>query len=79
MVSYNEIGLMLTVREVAQLIHIHQNTVRRWSDKGIIKSYRITHRGDRRFKQDDIASFMAEFTPYGNNQKRETPRGESLT
>lgn len=69
MVDSSQIEPMLTVGEVARLIHVHTNTLRRWSDKGLIKSYRITRRGDRRFKQDDVAIFVAEFNPYGNNQK----------
>ena len=51
---------MLTVREVAQILHVHSNTVRRWSDLGRIRSYRISHRGDRRFKPGDIARYIAE-------------------
>lgn len=70
MVYSSQIEPMLTVREVAQLIHMHANTVRRWSDRGFIKSYRITHRGDRRFKREDVALFIAEYNPYGSNQKR---------
>ncbi len=54
---------MLTVREVARLLHIHPNTLRRWSNSGRIKAYRITPRGDRRFKREDIARFFAEFNP----------------
>jgi excisionase family DNA binding protein len=45
---------VLTVRGVAHLLNIHVNTVRRWSDIGILKSYRIGPRGDRRFRRDDI-------------------------
>lgn len=60
MASYNQISPMLTVREVARLLNIHSNTVRRWSDRGIITAYRITHRGDRRFRREDIAHFLAE-------------------
>ena len=41
---------MLTVREVARLLHVHPNTLRRWSNNGRIRAYRITPRGDRRFK-----------------------------
>jgi len=55
-----EIEPMLTIREVTQLLHIHSNTLRRWSDAGIIKAYRITRRGDRRFRREDIARFLAE-------------------
>ncbi len=70
MVDISQIEPMLTVGEVARLLHIHINTVRRWSDQGIIKSYRITRRGDRRFKREDIALFIADFNPYGSDQKR---------
>ncbi len=69
MVSENEIETMLTVREVGQLLHIHNNTVRRWADQGILKSYRITARGDRRFKREDIARFLAGMNNGGNGQQ----------
>ena len=49
---------MLTVREVALLLNIHSNTVRRWSDQGLIRAYRITLRGDRRFRREDITHFL---------------------
>jgi excisionase family DNA binding protein len=51
---------MLTVREVARLLHVHPNTLRGWSNKGRIMAYRITARGDRRFKREDVARFLAE-------------------
>jgi excisionase family DNA binding protein len=61
---------MLTVREVSQILHVHSNTLRRWSDQGIIKAYRIGPRGDRRFKQEDIALLLLEeskgFPPNAN-------------
>lgn len=52
---------VLTVKDVADMLHIHVNTARRWSDQGIIKSYRITRRGDRRFRREDILHYLAEF------------------
>ena len=60
MVNYNQLGPMLTVREVARLLHIHSNTVRRWSDQGIIRAYRVTRRGDRRFQRVDITRFLMQ-------------------
>ena len=62
-------GPMMTVKEVARLLHIHSNTVRRWSDRGIIRAYRITHRGDRRFRREDIARFLAELNATKGNER----------
>jgi excisionase family DNA binding protein len=49
---------MLTSRELASLLHVHINTVRRWSDMGVIKTYRIGPRSDRRFYWDDVITFL---------------------
>ena len=49
---------MLTVSEVADLLGAHANSVRRWADMGLLPSYRIGLRGDRRFSPDEISSFL---------------------
>lgn len=56
----NEVNSMLTISEVAQMLNVHINTVRRWSNQGALKAYRIGSRGDRRFRQEDIDSFFAK-------------------
>ena len=66
---------MLTVREVARLLNIHVNTVRRWGDRGILQSYRITSRGDRRFKREDIESFLGELNNNGGDPKKASASG----
>jgi excisionase family DNA binding protein len=74
MFRQDEIKPMLTVKDVARLLHIHTNTVRRWSDQNIIKAYRITRRGDRRFRREDIAHYLAEFNDFNvdKSSDRET-------
>jgi len=58
---------MLTVREVARFLHVHPNTLRRWSNKGRIRAYRISPRGDRRFKREEIARYLAELNTHRGN------------
>ena len=45
---------MLTISEAASLLNVHINTVRRWGNLGILPTYRIGSRGDRRFKREDV-------------------------
>jgi excisionase family DNA binding protein len=75
--SNNQIKPMLTVKEVAKLLHVHANTVRRWSDQNKIRTYRITARGDRRYRQEDIARFLAEYNEF--NMNRATDREADST
>jgi excisionase family DNA binding protein len=55
---------LLTTGQVARLLYIHPNTVRRWSNKGILKSYRISKRGDRRFSKEDVAILCESWLLY---------------
>ena len=56
----NSIDNMLTTSDVAHLLNVHINTVRRWSNQGILKTYRIGSRGDRRFMRRDVEDFLKE-------------------
>lgn len=58
MVMLNGNKDMFTPTEVAQLLNVHINTVRRWSNLGILKSYRIGPRGDRRFSREELERFL---------------------
>jgi excisionase family DNA binding protein len=55
----NPIEPMLTTSEVARILNVHINTVRRWSNQGSLKSYRIGSRGDRRFRKGDVDAFFS--------------------
>ena len=49
---------VLTVGEVARFLGIHVNTVRHWSNLGILRSHRIGPRRDRRFTDEDVTAFL---------------------
>ena len=48
----------LSTGDVARLLNIHANTVRRWSHSGLLKTYRVGPRGDRRFKRNDVKKML---------------------
>lgn len=60
MTHYKEISNMLTTGEVARALDVHASTVRRWSNLGNIKAYRIGARGERRFRREDVAALLLE-------------------
>jgi excisionase family DNA binding protein len=49
---------MLTGYDVAQLLNVNISTVRKWSNKGTLKAYRIGPRGDRRFRLNDVMKIL---------------------
>ncbi|MEO8462577.1 MAG: GAF domain-containing protein [Chloroflexota bacterium] len=49
----------LTVTRAAEVLGVHSNTVRAWSDAGRIRYYRINPRGDRRYRRSDLNRFLS--------------------
>jgi len=70
MQSNSTIEGMLTVSEVAQLLHVHPNTLRRWTNEGRLNAFRITPRGDRRFKKQEVDRFLSELSYLNGDSSR---------
>jgi len=51
---------MLTAAEVAEMLHLHVNTVKRLGDRGELPFYRVCKRGDRRFRLEDVQRFLED-------------------
>ena len=49
---------LMTVTEVAAWLKVHPNTVRRWSQRGLLKTYRIGARRDRRFDRTEVERLL---------------------
>ena len=49
---------LLTIREASRLLNVCSNTLRGWTDQGVVKARRINARGDRRFKREDIEALL---------------------
>ncbi len=56
--AITDLGPMLTASEVAEMLHLHVNTVKRLGDRGELPFFRVCSRGDRRFRLEDVMSFL---------------------
>jgi excisionase family DNA binding protein len=49
---------LLTVTQAARVLGVTGNTVRRWTEHGLLDSYRIGPRMDRRFNRADVIEYL---------------------
>lgn len=45
---------LLTIRQAAEILNVHVETLRRWDKAGKLRATRINERGDRRYKPEDL-------------------------
>ena len=64
MVINKQYGVLLTSSEVARMLNVHINTVRRWDNIGILGSLRIGPRRDRRYKREEVTWFLMHLNQY---------------
>jgi excisionase family DNA binding protein len=48
----------LNVRETAEIVGVHENTIRNWADRGIIKAHKLPGSGYRRFAFEDVQKLI---------------------
>ena len=51
---------LLRIREVAEMLGVNPETLRRWDRSGKLKAIIISKRGDRRYRKEDIEFFLRE-------------------
>mgnify|MGYP001565887254 CR=1 FL=1 len=49
---------LLRIREAAEMLGVNPETLRRWDRQGRLKAIKIGKRGDRRYRQEDIARLI---------------------
>jgi len=60
---------LLTTGQVARLLNVHVNTVRRWDRQGVLRAQRIGTRGDRRFSEDEANRLKASLCLPANKRR----------
>jgi excisionase family DNA binding protein len=49
---------LLTIRQAAEVLNVHVETLRRWDKSGKLKAIRVNDRGDRRYDPRDIERIL---------------------
>lgn len=49
---------LLTIRQAAEVLNVHVETLRRWDKSGKLKAIRVNDRGDRRYDPKDIKAIL---------------------
>jgi len=49
---------LLTIRQAAEVLNVHVETLRRWDKSGKLKAIRVNERGDRRYDPRDIEAIL---------------------
>lgn len=54
----NQLPRLLTIRQAAEVLNVHVETLRRWDKSGELKAIRVNTRGDRRYDPRDIEAML---------------------
>jgi len=49
---------LLTIRQAAEILNVHVETLRRWDKAERLKAIRVNERGDRRYKPEDLENYL---------------------
>ena len=49
---------LLRIKEAAEMLGISTETLRRWDREGKLPAVRVSDRGDRRYKLEDLKKFI---------------------
>jgi len=71
---------LMQVRQGAQRLGVHENTVRRWEERGLLHAVRLPS-GVRRFRPEDVEAMRAQmfsgFAPLRADDDLASARGRS--
>jgi excisionase family DNA binding protein len=63
--SINYTKEIMTCDEVAEYLRVHVSSVRRWSRSGKITAFKVGGRGDWRYREQDVLSFLYDTSREG--------------
>ncbi len=49
---------LIGIRQAAEMLDVNPETLRRWDKEGKLPAIKVSKRGDRRYKLEDIQKFI---------------------
>jgi len=56
-----ELPELITLKEAANILKVHPNTLRNWDKKGILVAVRIGEKKIRKYRKEDILKLINKF------------------
>jgi excisionase family DNA binding protein len=50
----HQLPKLLTIKQAAEILNVHSETLRRWDKQGKLKAIIVNERGDRRYDPKDL-------------------------
>lgn len=63
---------LLDVKDAAAFLNVSEMTIRRWTNSGRLKCYRLGGRRDRRFQKSDLDEFSGAYIMMAAEVHRQT-------
>ena len=54
----SDLPKLLTIRQAAEVLNVHIETLRRWDKSGKLKAIKVNERGDRRYRPEDLQKIV---------------------
>lgn len=51
---------LIGIKEAAELLSVSPATLRKWDNEGKLSAIKISERGDRRYRKEDLEKFVNE-------------------
>jgi DNA (cytosine-5)-methyltransferase 1 len=61
--SKNDLPKLLKIKEAAEILGVNPETLRRWDNDGVLLAVKVSKRGDRRYREEDIKKFIEKNSP----------------
>jgi excisionase family DNA binding protein len=58
--TMKEIQQLMNVREAAEYLHVSEMSIRRWTNSGALKCFRVGGKQERRFQMTDLEDFLRD-------------------